>query len=157
MFVSHEKEWNHPICDNINETQVMLSETSDRERQISYDITYMQNPKKKKKKKQKSETVECWLPRVSVGERERHYQRVQFSSVQLLSRVQLFVTPWTSAGQGSLSVTNTQSLLKLRSIELVTPSNHLILYRPLLLQPSIFPSIMVFSKESILHIRWPKY
>ena len=50
MFVSHEKEWNHPICDNINETQVMLSETSDRERQISYDITYMQNPKKKKKK-----------------------------------------------------------------------------------------------------------
>jgi len=80
----------------------------------------------------------------------------QFSSVQLLSRVQLFVTPWTAACQASLSITNSQSLLKLMSIELVMPSNHLIPCRPLLLPPSIFPSIRVFSNELVLHIRWPK-
>ena len=80
----------------------------------------------------------------------------QFSSVQLLSLVQLFVTPWTVACQASLNITNTWSLLKLMSIELVMPSNHLILCRPLLLPPSIFPSIRVFSNESALHIRWPK-
>ena len=68
-----------------------------------------------------------------------------------------FVTPWTSARQASLSITNSQSLLKLRSIESAMPSNHLILYRPLLLLPSMFPSIRVFSSESVLHIRWPKY
>ena len=81
----------------------------------------------------------------------------QFSSVQSLSRVQLFATPWTAARQPSLSITNSQSLLKLVSIESVMPSNHLILHRPLLLAPSIFPSIRVFSNESVLHIRWPKY
>ena len=80
-----------------------------------------------------------------------------FSSVQLLSHVQLFATPWTAAHQASLSITNSQSLLKLMSIELVIPSNHLILCRPLLLPPSIFPSIRVFSNESVLCIRWPKY
>ena len=79
------------------------------------------------------------------------------SSVQSLSRVQLFAIPWTAACQVSLSTTNSQSLLKLMSIESVMPSNYLILYRPLLLLPSIFPSIRVFSKESVLHIRWPKY
>ena len=79
------------------------------------------------------------------------------SSVQSLSRVQLFVTPWTAACQVSLSITNCQSLLKLTSIELVMPSNHLILCHPLLLPPSIFPSIRVFSSESVLLIRWPKY
>ena len=79
---------------------------------------------------------------------------VQFSSVQLLSHVRLFVTPWTAARQASLSITNPWSLLKLMSIESVMPSNHLILYRPLLLPPSIFPSIGVFSNESVLHIRW---
>lgn len=78
-------------------------------------------------------------------------------SVQSLSRVRLFATPWTAAHQASLSITNSWSLLKLMSIELVMPSNHLILYRPLLLPPSIFPSIRVFSNESVLHIRWPKY
>ena len=78
------------------------------------------------------------------------------SSVQLLSCVRFFVTPWTSARQASLSVTNSQSLLKLMSIESVMPSNHLILYHPLLL-PSIFPSIRVFLNESVLRIRWPKY
>ena len=81
----------------------------------------------------------------------------QFSTVQLLSRVQLFATPWTATHQASLSITNSRSLLKLMSIKLVMPSNHLILCRPLLLLPSIFPSIRVFSNESILHIRWPKY
>ena len=80
-----------------------------------------------------------------------------FSSVQSLSRVRLFATPWIAACQASLSITNSQSLLKLMSIELVMPSNHLILCRPLLLPPSIFPSIRVFSSESVLHIRWPKY
>ena len=81
----------------------------------------------------------------------------QFSSVQSLSRVQLFVTPWTIARQASLSITNSRSLLQLISIESVMPSNHLMLCRPLLLLPSIFPSIWVFSNESALHIRWPKY
>ena len=79
------------------------------------------------------------------------------SSVQSLSRVGLFVTPWTAALQTSLSITNSQSFLKLMSIESVMLSNHLILCRPLLLSPSIFPSIRVFSNESSLHIRWPKY
>ena len=79
------------------------------------------------------------------------------SSVQSLSRIQLFATPWTGACQASLSITNSQSLLKLMSIELVMPSNYLILCRPLLLPPSIFPSIRVFSNESVLCIRWPKY
>ena len=81
----------------------------------------------------------------------------QFSSVQLLSHVQLFATPWTAAHQSSLSITNSRSLLKLMSIESVMPSNHLILCHPLLLLPSIVPSIRVFSSESVLHIRWPKY
>ena len=83
--------------------------------------------------------------------------KIRFSSVQSLSCVQLFATPWTAAHQASLSITNSQSLLKLMSIESVMPSNHLILCLPLLLQPSIFPSIRVFSNESALCIRWPKY
>ena len=77
-------------------------------------------------------------------------------SVQSLSHVQLFATPWTAACQSSLSITNSQSLPKLISIDLVVPTNHLILCRPLLLRPSIFPSIRVFSSESALHIKWPK-
>ena len=79
------------------------------------------------------------------------------TSVQLLGHVQLFVTPWTAACQTSLSITNSQSLLKLMSIESMMPSNHLIVYHPLLLLPSIFPSIRIFSNESVLCIRWPKY
>ena len=82
--------------------------------------------------------------------------RLRSSSAQSLSRVQLFAT-WTAAGQASLSITNSRSLLKLVSIKLVMPSNHLILCRPLLLPPSISPSIRVFSSESALSIRWPKY
>ena len=81
----------------------------------------------------------------------------KITSVQLLSCVWLFVTPWTAACQASLSITNSQRLLKLTSIESVIPSNHLILCHTLLLLPSIFPSIRVFSSESVLHIRWPKY
>ena len=93
-----------------------------------------------------------------------HLLSQAFSSVQSLSHVQLFATPWTAAHQASLSVTNSWSLVKLMFIksvmmfiESVMSSNHLILCRPLLLLPSIFPSIRVFSNESVLHVRWPKY
>ena len=82
---------------------------------------------------------------------------ISFSSVQSLSHVRLFATPWTAAHQASLSITNCQSLLKLMSIESVMLSNHLILCCPLLLLPSIFPNIRVFSNESVLRIRWPNY
>ena len=81
----------------------------------------------------------------------------QFSSLQLLSHVRLFATPWTAARQASLSFTNSQSLLKPMSMESVMPSNHFILCQPLLILHSIFPSIGVFINESTLHIRWPKY
>ena len=81
----------------------------------------------------------------------------EFSSVQLLSRVQLFATPWTAARQASMSITNFQRLLKLMCFESVMPSNQLFLCRPLPLLPSIFSSIRVFSNELIPHIRWPKY
>ena len=81
----------------------------------------------------------------------------KFSSVQSLSRVRLFVTPWTAAHQASLSITNSRSLPKFMPIELVMPSNHLILCHPLLFLPPIPPSIRVFSNKSVLHIKWPKY
>ena len=84
-------------------------------------------------------------------------KNIQFSSAQSLNHVQLFATPWTVAHQASPSITNSRSLLKLMSIESVMPSNHLILCHPLLLLPSIFPNIGVFSSESVLRIRWPKY
>ena len=86
-----------------------------------------------------------------------HKGKIKFSSVQSLSRVQLFVTPWTVAHQASLSINNSWSLSKLMSIKSVMPFNHFILCCLLLLLPSIFPSIRVFSDESVLHIRWPKY
>ena len=95
-------------------------------------------------------------PHNSLGICKSKVQCPQFSSVQSLSRVQLFSTPWTAARQASLSITNSQSLLKLMSIESVMPSSHLILCRPLLLLPPIPPSIRVFSNESVLHITWPK-
>ena len=88
--------------------------------------------------------------------KQKNTQR-HISSVQLLSHVQLFATPWTVARQVSLSITNSRNLLKLMSIELVMPSSYLILCRPLLLPPSVFPSIRVFSNELALHIRWSKY
>ena len=83
--------------------------------------------------------------------------KIMSNAVQSLSRVWLLMTPWTAAHQASLSITNSWSLVKLMSIKLVMPSNHLILCCPLPLLPSIFPSIRVFSNESALHIRWPKY
>ena len=88
---------------------------------------------------------------------EIKYFHPTLSSVQSFNHVQLFVTPWTAARKASLSITNSQSLLKLMSIQSVMPSNHLILCHPLLLPPSIFPSIRVFANESALCIRWPKY
>ena len=94
----------------------------------------------------------CW----AAGPEDEPYG-FQFSSVQLLIHVRLFVTPWITAHQASLSITKTQSLLKFMSIKLVMHSNHLILFCPLLLVPLIVPSIRVFSNESVLHIRWPKY
>ena len=91
----------------------------------------------------------------------RSYGKVRFglvfSSVWSLSHAQLFVTPWTAARQASLSVTISQNLLKLMSVQSLKSSNHLMLCRPLLLLPSIFPSIRIFSNESVFHIRWPKY
>ena len=94
---------------------------------------------------------------VAVHPQQTHHRQSTISSDQSLSPVRLFVTPWTAARQASLSSTNSWSSLRLMSIELVRPSNHLILCRPLLLLPSIFPSIRVFSNESVLRIRWPKY
>ena len=89
--------------------------------------------------------------------RKRTKYLIQFSSVQSLSRVRLFVTPWTAACQACLSITNPRSLPKFMSIKSVMPSNHLIFCRPLLFPPSVFPSIRVFSNESALCIRWSKY
>ena len=108
--------------------------------------TWMRDPLKGSTKGQRAQRL--WLSTVST---------LEFSSVQSLSHVRLFVTPWTAAPQASLSITSSRSPPKPMSIELVMLSNHLILCCPLLLLPSIFPSIRVFSNESALHIRWPKY
>ena len=97
------------------------------------------------------------LPQMIFSHDFQQVVHLQFSSVQSLSRVWLFATPWIPAHQASLSITNSQSSLKLMSIESVMPSSHLILYRPLLLLPPIPPSIWVFSNESTLRMRWPKY
>ena len=99
---------------------------------------------------------------LSMGSLFKNYKHISYinmviSSVQFLSHVWLFVTTWTAVCQASLSITNFRSLFKLMSIKKVMPSNHLILCHPLLLLPSIFLSIRVFSKESVLHITWPKY
>ena len=96
------------------------------------------------------------FPRVSIISISNTDRDIPFSSVQSLSRVRLFATPWITARQASLSITNSQSLLKLMPIELVMPSSCIILWRPLLLLPPIPPSIRVFSNESTLHKRWPK-
>ena len=100
-------------------------------------------------------TVKFFYTEFSV--KHDHARNTCFSSVQSLSHVWFLGTPWTAVRQASLSITNSRSLLKLMSIELVMPSNHLILCRPLLFPPPVFPSISVFSNESVLHIRWPKY
>ena len=98
-----------------------------------------------------------YVPRISYSFLLPLQDTLQGQSVQSLSHVWLFVTPWIAACQVFLSITNSPVLLKLMSIESVMPSNHLILYHPLLLLPSIFPRIRVFPSESVLHIRWPKY
>ena len=98
----------------------------------------------------------CLFVLIKIHEEKNLNSSFQFRSVQSLSHVWLFATPWTAEHQASLSITNSWSLFKLMSIELVMPSNHLILCCPLLLLPSIFPSISVFLNESTLHMRWPK-
>ena len=110
-------------------------------------------PREKKKKPFVHRHLMVLLPHYSLG----FVQDQQVSSVQTLSCVRLFVTLWTEARQASLSFPKSQSLLELMPINSVMPSNHLILCRPLLLKPLIFPSIRVFSNESVLRIRWPKY
>ena len=108
----------------------------------------------------KAPTHVCWIDGgfLCCSRHLRHVAlSVQFSSVQSLTCVQFFATPWTATSQASLSITNSRSLLRLMSVELVIPSNHLIFCHSLLLLPSIFPSIRVFSNESTFHIRWPKY
>ena len=102
---------------------------------------------------QSVETVNIEMHRIKFKHKTYFYRK----SIQLLSCVRLFTTPWTAAFKASLSFTNSRNLLKLMSIESVMPSNHLILCHPLLLPPSILPSIRVFSNETVLHIRWPKY
>ena len=98
-----------------------------------------------------------WFMLTFDRKRQNSVKQLSFSSVQLLSRVRLFATPWTAARQASLSITNSWSPPKPMSTESVMPSNHVILCHPLLLLPSIFPIIRVFSNESVLHIMWPKY
>ena len=100
-----------------------------------------------------------WISKLAGGweATPKIFPKMKFSSVQSLSHVWLFVTPWTAACQASLSITNSRSSLRLTSIESVMPASHLILCCPLLLLPSIFPSIRVFSNESAVRIRWPKY
>ena len=116
---------------------------------------YLQEiPSLNKHKRWLDQTTQDINGRIS-GKYNSIHKGTQFSSVQSLCRVRLFATPWTAAHQASLSITNSRSLLKLMSIKLVMLSNHLILCHPLLLLPSIFPSIRVFSNESVLHIRWP--
>ena len=104
------------------------------------------------------ECIVCWAAKSQAWLSDFHFQfQYQFTSVQSLSRVRLFATPWIAARQASLSITNSQSSLRFTSIESVILSSHLILCHPLLLLPPILPRIRVFSNESTLHMRWPKY
>ena len=113
--------------------------------------------KPKREVSEETSHADNWILNVSLRDWKKVHFCHQLSSGQSLSCVRLFVTPWTAACQASLSIANSQCLLKLMSIESVMPSNHLILCQSLLCLPSIFPSIRVFSKESVLRNRWPKY
>ena len=122
--------------------------------EISGEIT----PERMKRKSQSENNTQLWMwleMEIKSNAVNSNIASVQFSSVT--QSCLTFAIPWTAACQASLAITNTQSLLRLTSIESVMPSNHLILCLPLLLLPSVFPSIRVFSNESALHIRWPKY
>ena len=125
------------------------------------DLGEWREVKPKSQSNEKQSIMACKALVCSETRNIRYVQKrcssVQFSSVQSLSHVWFFVTPWTAAHQASLSFTNSQTLLKLMSIGSAISSNHLILHHPLLLLPSIFPSIRIFSKKSVLHTRWPKY
>ena len=142
------KIWNQPTCPSMEEEIKMMFYT---QRHMGVHIHTQWNYADLRMK-EIFPSVKKWMDLDSILLNEVK----PFSSIQSLSCVWLFVTPGTAAHQASLSITNSQSLLKFTSIELVMPSNHLILCRPLLLLPSIFPSIRVFSSESVLHIRWPK-
>ena len=113
----------------------------------------------KRRIKVKTSSIQSFFTFVHIKTtRFSHFFRLfPYAIVQSLSRVQLFATPWPAAHQASLSITNSRSLLKLMSITLVMSSNHLILCHPLLFPPSIIPRIRVFSNESVIHIKWPKY
>ena len=142
------KIWNQPTCPSMEEEIKMMFYT---QRHLGVHIHTQWNYADLRMK-EIFPSVKKWMDLDSILLNEVK----QFSSIQSLSCVCLFVTPGTAAHQDSLYITYSQSLLKFTSIELVMPSNHLILCRPLLLLPSIFPSIRVFSSESVLHIRWPK-
>ena len=149
------------------ETAVELRKSLRKERVKEYSSNQIIKLSTSKKKKYRiigtsleSVTGHISMPFLKItiqAEHQNENKVYQFSSVQSLSHVQLLGTPWTAARQASLFITNSWSLLKLMSIESVMPSNHLMLCRPLLLLPSVFPSIRVFSNESVLCIRWPKY
>ena len=148
------------------ETAVELRKSLRKERVKEYSSNQIIKLSTSKKKKYRiigtsleSVTGHISMPFLKItiqAEHQNENKVYQFSSVQSLSHVQLLGTPWTAARQASLSITNSRSLPKLMSIESMMPSNHLILCRPLFLLPSIFPSIRVFSSESLLCIRWPK-
>ena len=141
------KRWNQPTCPSMEERIKMMFYTQ-RHMGVHTHTVKLCRPKNEGN----LPICEKWMDLDSILLNEIKH----FSSIQLLSCVRLFMTPGTAAHQASLSITNSQSLLKFTSIELVMPSNHLILCRPLLLLPSIFPSIRVFSSKSVLHIWWPK-
>ena len=158
------KEWNSAICTNVDGPIMYYANWNKSDKYCISLICgwykqyrlYKQNKQIHRKRKQTS----CYKRqnernRDKLGVQGKQIQ-TQLSSVQLLSHVQLFATPWTAACLASLSITNSRCLFKFISIQSVMPSNHLILCCPLLL-PSIFPSIMVFSNESALQIRWTKY
>ena len=143
-YSATEKNKITSFVSNVDEPRVCHpSEGSQKEKNTRYERMYLESRK-------------MALIKLLAGQEERRRHREQTYSVQSLSRVRLFATPWTAARQASLSITNSWRSLRLTSIESVMPSNHPILCHPLLLLPPIPPSIRVFSNESALRIRWPK-
>ena len=161
-----EEQKSKKLCMKIRFNNLEVNSVSIESKDVSQYIQYFRKGKGVSRKTEHG-FLKLKQSRMSLGPTASFYKGVGWvperisglskSSVQLLSRFWLFATPWTAARLASLSITNSWSLLRLMSIESVMPSNHLILCRPLLLPPSFFPSIKVFSSELILHIRWPKY